>query len=434
MFIDLHLASLLFLEPLVKAGSPDDASVLYKNGMAPEQIDPRTLKGHFCGCLRHGDLIVRAIVGSSQGRRVTTDLLHKAMFPDQARVRYVDANALDAVADPDGAVNRLLTIAVFGGVPGATHLASVDARLKYWSDPRGMVDLILKRLSKRGLLLALSDAISKLPCALVRSASTVSVKGSTSLALFSGAGSPRSAIRAEGAPNADRMAPAPVEPKLTSVPADVVLRCVSEFGFRGSKALPKTNHELQMLKYIAFRAGSIYVRDAHPDVRKAQMDRFGVITVHFCTSCHTVHGVSAVKVSKAQRVFTIFGPCGPVCSGCGSASVVRLDVTGRVIDVRTPKGRALLSPCTECGVVGPVAAVYGQMPFCERHVDDPAADALDCGSLRCAICATFVHGAADSAVIETGDSLHRLCVPCHSVLPTTRWTKKELDLLRSRRG
>jgi len=434
MFVDLHLAAMRHLEPLVRGGAADDVAVLYKSGMAPEQIDPRSLKGHFCGCLKHSDSLVRAIVGSSHGRRVMADLVSKAMSPDTARVRYVDANAFDAVTDPDGVVNRLLTIAAFGGIPGATALASVKDRLRYWDDPRGLVDLILSRLSKRGILLALADAISKLPCALVREATSVSVRGSTTVALFSETVPPRTALKAEGSPNTADVVAAPPLPKLGAVTDDVIRDCISAFGFRGSSALPKTESELKVLEYIANRAGSIYVRGAHPIVRAEQMRRFGIITVHFCMSCHCVHGVSVVKVSKAQRIFTVFGPSGPTCSGCGSAAVVRLDVTGRVLDVKTPKGRSLLAPCTECGAVGPVAAVYDQMPFCARHFDDPAADALDCGPLRCAVCETFVHGAADSAAIECEDDLHRLCIPCHSVLPTTRWTKIELDLLRSRKG
>ena len=65
MFVDLHLAAMRHLEPLVRGGAADDVAVLYKSGMAPEQIDPRSLKGHFCGCLKHSDILVRAIVGSS---------------------------------------------------------------------------------------------------------------------------------------------------------------------------------------------------------------------------------------------------------------------------------------------------------------------------------------------------------------------------------
>jgi hypothetical protein len=437
LFIDLHLTAMLALEKLVSQGQADDVASLFKTGSAPEQIDPRTLLGHYCGCLKHSAEIVRAVSLVQPGRQVTADLLHKAMAPDDARVRYVDSNAIEAVKEDNGVLRRLLTIAVFGGVPGGSAIASVETRLLYWDDPVAMTRLIISKLMKRGILLALAEAISRLPCALLQSVVTVRIQGNVCSALFSESGAPKSHIRVAHsgltAKHGPDRPPVP-ELKCSTVPPEVILDGVVRFGTVGSTALPKTRRDLAMLGSVAARGTKVCITHADPAVRTAQIKAIGLATVNFCVSCHTVHGISAAKVSKAQRVVTVYGPTGPVCSGCGSGSVVRLDLTGRVMQLRGPKCHALLAPCTECAAIGPIAAMYGDLPFCEKHSADLAAAQLDSGPLRCAICSTFVHGANDSVAIECEDDLHRLCLPCHSILPTTRWTKSELELLRSRKG
>lgn len=437
LFVDLHLTAMLALEKLVAQGQADDVASLFKTGLAPEQIDPRTLLGHYCGCLKHSAEIVRAVSLVQPGRQVTADLLHKAMAPDDARVRYVDSNAIEAVREQDGLLRRLLTIAVFGGVPGGSAIASVETRLLYWDDPVAMTRLIISKLMKRGILLALAEVISRLPCALLQSVVTVRIQGDVCAALFAASGVPKSHIRVARAAlvpkHGPNHQPAP-ELKCPAIQPDGVLSGIVKFGTIGSTALPATRHDLAILKGVATRGTTVRILRADPAVRAAQLKTIGLATVNFCVSCHTVHGISAAKVSKAQRVVTVFGPTGPVCSGCGSASVVRLDLTGRVIHLRGPKCHALLAPCTECATIDRIAAVYGDLPFCEKHSADLAAAELDSGPLRCAICSTFVHGPNDSVAIECEDDLHRLCLPCHSTLPTTRWTKIELELLRSRNG
>jgi len=436
-FIDLHLAAMLNLKKLVARGDADDVATLYKNGIAPEQIDPRTLQGHFCGCLRHSASIVRAVTRTVSGRRVTMDLLHKAMSPDEARVRYVDSNAIESVKEPDGVMRRLINIAVFGGAPGVKRIANVETRLRYWDDAVGMVRLIISKLMKRGILLALAEAISRLPCALLRSVVAVRVQGGICAALFSNDGPPKNHIRViKTGVIVPRSEPciAPQDAKFPNVSPERVLDGMIKFGTVGSRAMPQNAEELEMLKSIVARSHSVRVFNADPKVRAEQMRRIGLATVHFCTSCHTVHGISATKVSKAQRVVTIFGPEGARCSGCGSKSVVRLDLTGRVLQLAGPKGKTLMAPCTDCAAVGPISAVYGGLPYCNKHAVDEAAAKLDSGPPRCAICTAFVHGTSDSAAIECEDKLHRLCIPCHSKLPTNRWTRDELELLQSKRG
>lgn len=434
MFMDLHISSLRQLEQLVKSGEPDDVSVLYARNLAPEQIDPRSLIGHFCGCLKHGGFIVKSVSGRHHGNRICAELIHKAMTPDQARVRYVDSNAMDATADIDGPISRLLMTSAFGGIPGSEHLTSVEDRLAYWEDPARLVDLILRRLTKRGILMCIADAVSKLPCALVEKAVRIKIIGSVGAALFSVHPSPRSSIRAEVVPG-DRPLPAsPPAAKLVSPDPDLIRRCVPAFGRWGSSAVPTSKPEMDILRYTASRSGSVYIRESHCSVRSDHLTKFGVIAVNFCTMCHSLHGVSATKVSKAQRVYSVFSKSHTICSGCGSNAVVRLDVTGRVLDVMTPKGRALIAPCGECGVVGPIAATYGHTPYCSKHAKDPAVSEFNSAPSYCAICDTFVHGVNDSAAIECEDTLCRVCIQCHSLLPTERWTKNELSLLRSRRG
>jgi hypothetical protein len=437
LFIDLHLAALAELEALVARGEKDDVATVYKAGCAPEQLDPRDLVGHYCGCLRHSDTIVRALTRSLAGRRVTSDLLIKAASPDEARVRYVDTNALESVGEHDGLVRRLITMAAFGGLPGVREIANVESRIKYLNDPAGLVRLIISKLAKRGVLLALAEAISRLPCALLRDVVTVEISGGTCAAIFSETTAPKKCIRVSKPGVVPESRPGCIDwpaTKPTGLSPSVVLDSVVKFGTLGSTAIPTTADEMQMLSHIVSRIDSVRVRRADPAVRRAQIKSTGAAAVTFCTSCYCVHGVSPIKTSKAQRVNTIFGVPGPRCSGCGSGSVVRLDLAGRVLDFKTPKGRVLFAPCSECAQVCPIAEVYGSLPFCEKHATDAAVAGLEASGAACAICDVSLHGEAPCAVIECEDSLHRVCSRCHCILPTTRWTMSELQLLRSRRG
>lgn len=437
LFIDLHLAALAELEALVARGEKDDVATVYKAGCAPEQLDPRDLTGHYCGCLRHSDTIVRALTRSLSGRRVTSDLLIKAASPDEARVRYVDTNALESVGEPDGLVRRLITMAAFGGLPGVREIADIESRIKYWDDPAGLVRLIISKLAKRGVLLALAESISRLPCALLRDVVTVEISGGTCAAIFSTTTAPKKCIRVSRPGVVPESRPGCADwptTKPTGIAPSVVLDSIVKFGTLGSTAIPTTADEMQMLSHIVSRIDSVRVRRADPAVRKAQIASTGIAVVNFCTSCHCVHGVSPIKTSKAQRVNTMFGAPGPRCSGCGSGSVVRLDLAGRVLDFKTPKGRALFAPCSECAQVCPIAEVYGAIPFCEKHATDAAVADLEAPGAACAICDVSLHGEASCAVIECEDSLHKVCSQCHSILPTTRWTTSELQLLRSRKG
>jgi hypothetical protein len=437
MFIDLHLTAYIKLKELVARGAKDDVASVYKAGSAPEQIDPRSLNGHYCGCLQHSNTIVRALTRSLSGRRVTSDLLIKAASPDSARVRYVDTNVLESMKEPDGMVRRLVTMATFGGMPGVKKIASVDARLKYWNNPIELIHLIIAKLAKRGVLLALAEAMSRLPCALLKGVVTVEIAGGTCAAIFSTDVPPKRCIRVKTPGIVVESRPGCTDwpaPRVVGISPDTVLESIVKFGTLGSDAMPKTESELQMLEYIVARIDSVRVDAADPAVRTAQIKQTGIATVNFCTSCHTVHGVSATKTSKAQRVISVFGAAGPRCSGCGSCSVVRLDLSGRVLNFRLPKGRALFAPCTECAQVLPIETVYGGMPYCAKHAVDKAVIEMDARDTACAICGSGIHGEGTASVIECEDSLHKICLQCQSILPTTRWTKSELQLLRSRRG
>lgn len=435
LFIDLHLASFLQLKAAVESGEQDDVSVAYKAGFAPEQVDPRTLHGHYCGALKHSSTIVRALTRTLNGRRVMSELLVKAVSPDVARVRYVDTNVLELIEEPDGLVKQLLVTASFGGLPGVDKIASVKSRLEYWNDTAGLVRLIISKLAKRGLLLALAEAMSRIPCALLKDNVVVRISGSLCAAIFSADVPPKRCIKV-ATPGEIRDAkpgsPDWSAPKISGLPPRVVLDAVVKFTY-GSDAIPGTDQELQMLEYIVARADSVRVSTADPAVRSAQIQRNGLSTANFCTSCHSVHGVTPVRTSKAQRVITVFGSAGPRCSGCGSCSVARLDLSGRVLDFKLPRGRALLAPCTECGQLLPIETVYGGLPFCARHAVDEAVAEMETRSAACAICDVALHGEGTASVIECEDALHKICVRCQSILPTTRWTRSELHLLRSRK-
>lgn len=436
MFIDLHIAALMALEELVSSGEKDDISTLYQKGLAPEQLNPRELMGHYCGCLQHSNTIVRALTRTLCGRRVTSDLLVKASSPDEARVRYVDTNIIESIRDSDGLVRRLLTMAAFGGLPGVQEIANVENRIRYWDDPEGLVRLVISKLAKRGILLALGEAMSRLPCALLRDVVVVEFSGNTCTALFSSP-TPKRSIRVSKPGVTIEPAPGSVElpmPKLNAISPDSVLDAVVGFGTLGSSSVPKTAWEMELLSYMVSRLDSVRVTPADPAARSGQIGRVGIVTVNFCVSCHSIHGVSPTKTSKAQRVITIFGVAGPRCSGCGSCSVVRIDLSGRVLDFKLPKSRVLFAPCTECAEVCAVHTVYGDLPFCERHSSDAAVEALNRRAVACAICHVSLHGEASGMVIECEDDLHRLCFRCHSILPTTRWTKSEFALLQSRKG
>lgn len=437
LFIDLHLASFLQLKAAVESGEKDDVSVAYKAGFAPEQIDPRTLHGHYCGALKHSSTIVRALTRTLTGRRVMSELLIKAVSPDVARVRYVDTNVLELIEEPDGLVKQLITMAAFGGMPGVDKIACIKSRLDYWSDTAGLVRLIISKLAKRGVLLALAEAMSRIPCALLKDNVAVRISGSLCAAIFSTDLPPKRCIKVATPGEIVDAKPGSPDwsvPKIHGLSPRAVLDALTRFGTFGSDAIPETSQEMQMLEYIVARSDSVRVSTADPAVRSAQIQRNGVSTVNFCTSCHSIHGVTPVRTSKAQRVITVFGSAGPRCSGCGSGSVVRLDLSGRVLDFKLPKGRALFAPCTACGQVLPIETVHGDLPFCAKHAVDEAVAEMESRCTACAICDAGLHGEGNASVIECEDKLHKICLRCKWILPMTRWTKSELQLLRSRKG
>lgn len=384
--------------------------------MAPEQVDPATLHGYFSGTLAHTSIIAGAIsgVGPPKGLRETWQLIQKAMCPDTKSVRYVGDLCAKSIAQHE-LMGRIVTTVVHGGLPGSSHLAHPQFRIDNWGRPGDIAALVVRRLTKRGILLAVCEFVAKIPCHVTRAIVPVTFTGSVAAAVFSPrsraaklVATPREALRID--PPLSLGTPVPILAKADpQEAADAFVRMATPF----STAAPRNAVEMAALQLAAARSRSMGILPAHPSVRKYQMDRFGEILVPLCQACRTLL-VPTGSRSKTRRVAPVMlGGGSLVCSGCNSRAIARINMAGLVARIDRGGKEDVLCPCSECGVLGPIGGVRGLLPYCARHaaVEDIEPEA------HCAICRSRIHGDGVKYVEVASKRYECICSACQTVFP-----------------
>lgn len=385
-------------------------------GMAPEQADASALHGYFSGALAHSSIVSSAIAqnDSPKGLRDTYALIQKAMCPDTKGVRYVGDLCTKAFAQHE-LMGRIITSVVHGGVLGSRHLASPQFRIDNWRKPGDIAALVVRRLTKRGILLAICQFVAHFPCHVVQSIVPVTFEGSVSAAIFS----PRSpnAKLVPGTRTATRIEPpldlgTPTAVLAKADPDAVQAACV-RMAVPFGTAMPRNSIEMAALQLSAIRAGCLRIRPCHPSVRKHQMQLFGEINIPVCIACHTILAPVGSR-SKTRRVFSVMQGDGTlICSGCHSDSIVNINMAGLVACVTRPGGQDLFCPCSECGVFGRIGGVRGLLPYCTRHATTKDIEPQG----HCAICSRRIHGTDVKYVEVASKRFECICPECQTVFP-----------------
>ncbi len=392
---------------------------LFSAGMAPEQIDPGTLDGYYSGVLQYSPLVAGAIAGADppKGLRETHALLCKSINPDtkSVPVRYVSDLCAKSIAQHP-LIGRILTAVMHGGVPGARHIAHPQFRLKHWGQPVEIARLMTSKKSKRIILHAICQFVTQMPCHVVSAIVPVAFSGCVSAAVFTPKSADaeltvtaRSAISIETPLSLGNGAAVLAKADPRAAEAAYTRMAVPFGGVR-----PSTPLEVAALQLVTTRAKSLAILPCHPSVQKYQMDRFGELPTPVCTMCRTVLAPVGNK-GKTRRVFPVLESDGClVCSGCGSDAVVEVDMCGMVAYVQTRAGQHdIVCPCSQCGVLGPIGAVRGLLPFCRQHAALP--DVPTAG--HCAICASPVHGAGIRYIEVAGARYECICSTCQTIFP-----------------
>ncbi len=389
--------------------------------MAPEQIDPATLHGYYSGALEYSSLVAGAIAGTDppRGIRETHALLVKAITPDTKTVpvRYVSDLCVKSIGQHP-LIGRILTSVIHGGIPGARHIAHPQFRLKHWNHPAEIAKFMTTKRSKRVILHAICQFVTKMPCHVVSAIVPVTFLGCVSAAVFA----PRSSAADISVTSREALA---IEKPLDlgngasvlgkadpEAAAAAYTRMAVPFG----TANPRNPLELAALQLATVRAKGLQLMSCHPSVRAHHFDRFGELPVPVCTMCRSILAPVGNR-GKTRRIFTVLEDDGClVCSGCGSDAVVKVDMAGMVAYAQTRGGQYdVVCPCSECGVLGPVGAVRGLLPYCRQH--SALADIPTTG--HCAICATSIHGSAVRYVEVAGRRHECICAACQTVFPVS---------------
>ena len=139
--------------------------------MAPEQIDPATLHGYYSGALEYSSLVAGAIAGNrstpghSRDARTTRQGHHPRHQDGSSPVRERPVRQVNRTTPTNWSY---LDIGDSRWDPGGTrHIAHPQFRLKHWNHPAEIAKFMTTKRSKRVILHAICQFVTKMPCHVV---------------------------------------------------------------------------------------------------------------------------------------------------------------------------------------------------------------------------------------------------------------------------
>lgn len=399
--------------------SRNKVSEMYKAKMVPELLADTQLVSSMMSVLQCTDFIVDGLIGNNTS--VAACLIKKALSPAKERVRYVPDMFSRSMLEANGDIICTLLRAVsFGTLDSPGAIAPISFRVEALRNPAILVDQIGDKCTKRGLVIALNEALSIFPNSMVRML-VPRCKDIPSI---------RSGLFGEKIPIPPLGTFKVVWPQLKCRPPEIKItpNIISQLGGE-DKARHKfhrymtpfdqtsvtTAAELTLLRYCASISGSVRLLPIPFPTSTPG-------TVCMCVGCMTVLSNVNGRKGKRGKLGVLLVENEVRCSVCHSNAIFNIPVQSHILVDDSFKTATAI--CDTCKTPTVIAGITGTKFKCASH----CAPVINLKAM-CAICSIPLY--RPSHQINIDDTPASLCAQHQGIFPSAWVTRQELHKIQA---
>ena len=398
--------------------SRNSVSEMYKALMVPELLKDDQVISSLMSVVDHTEFIVRRLIGSDTS--VAAALIKKSLSPAKERVRYVPDMFSRAMLEPHGRVICTLMRAVaFGTVSNPHAIAPIKFRLAALNDDIRVITEISERCTKRGLVIALNEALSVFPNSMVR---MLVPRCETTPSIRCGLFDAKVPILKSETFRVQwpKLFCRPPEVKMTSTLItqlggyEHAQRKFKRFMVPYDRTPVRTPAEFTLLKYCASVAGAVRL------LRLPFKSRVSA-TVCVCLGCMSVLSNVNGRKGKRGKLGVILVENEVRCSVCHSSAVLNIPMSQHILVDDSAKSASAI--CNTCETPAVVSGMVGTSLVCSVHASPPISV-----KPMCAICDIPLYRPSHQVNID--DTPASLCAQHQGIFPSPWMTRKELHTIR----